>query len=165
MSHSSDSTLNPSGPNHCTICFGSVHAWKTRSRGAAITRLSTISRSSAQVRRGSALMVVTFCLCRCEESFQTVEARLQGGAGVVEPAGGFGETLDIQPAWTLLPVASARDKAGALQHLQMLRHGRQAHREGYGDLLHGQIAVRRQAAQDSQPGRVAKRGKRLRKGL
>jgi len=59
-------------------------------------------------------MVVTFRLCRCEESFQTVEARLPGGAGVVEPAGGLGETLDIQPTRTLLAVASARDEAGRL---------------------------------------------------
>ena len=38
-------------------------------------------------------MAVTFRLCRCEESFQTVEARLPGGAGVVEPASGLGEAL------------------------------------------------------------------------
>src|SRR6185503_12969307 len=139
MSHSSVSTLKPSGPNHCTICLGSVHAANTRSRGAAITRLSTISRSSAQVLRGSVVMLVIFRLCCCDKFFQAVEARVPGGAGVVEPAGSFGETLHIQPAGTLLPVASARDEAGALQHLQMLRHRRQAHRERRGDLLHGLV--------------------------
>src|ERR1700687_4203233 len=39
-------TLNPRGPHQWPMCFGSVHALKTSSRGASIRRERTISRSS-----------------------------------------------------------------------------------------------------------------------
>src|SRR5262249_53486360 len=45
------SLLKPSGENHCEICVGSFHAWNTRSCGASITRVITISRSSDHVAR------------------------------------------------------------------------------------------------------------------
>ena len=37
--------VNPCGPHQIFRCSGSVHALKTRSRGAAKTRVLTISRS------------------------------------------------------------------------------------------------------------------------
>src|SRR3954469_14704081 len=83
MSHSRFSTLNPFGPNHCTICLGSVQAMNTRSRGAAITRHNTISRSGAHVVRESwDATGVTFRFVwlrgfdACEAAFETIEARL-----------------------------------------------------------------------------------------
>src|SRR5260221_12147489 len=91
MSHSRLSTLKPSGPNHCVICFGSDQAWNTRSRGAAMTRLSTISRSSAQILRESAFMVVTFRFCRLrglryrEKAFEAVGSALPGFSRLVRP--------------------------------------------------------------------------------
>src|SRR5258708_38432024 len=104
MSHSRLSTLKPSGANHCAICFGSDQAWNTRSRGAAITRLSTISRSSAQVLRESAFMVVTFGLrglrgfrCR-EKAFEAVESRLPGFSRVIQPARRLGESIGAKRA-------------------------------------------------------------------
>src|SRR4051812_33496264 len=37
--------VKPFGPHHCTICFGSVHAFHTSARGASKLRVNTSSRS------------------------------------------------------------------------------------------------------------------------
>src|ERR1017187_1859288 len=37
--------VKPFGPHHLMMCFGSVHAFQTGSRGASNTRVMTISRS------------------------------------------------------------------------------------------------------------------------
>src|SRR5215212_5408628 len=47
MSASLIVVMNPRGPNHFAKCSFSVHARKTRSRGASNTRERTISRSRA----------------------------------------------------------------------------------------------------------------------
>src|SRR5712692_391474 len=41
--------VNPCGPHHGATCFGSVHAVKTRLRGALRTRVKTSSRSAGMV--------------------------------------------------------------------------------------------------------------------
>src|SRR4051812_628045 len=162
MSISRVSVVKPSGPNQRVIWLGSVKAWNTRERGAAITRDSTISRSSAQVARGSWLIVFTFPDGRSwglrlrEKVLQPVEPRVPGRARVIEPARHLGQALGIQAAGALLAVAPARDQPGALQHLQVLRHRRQAHGERPGDLLHRHVAFAGQPAEDRQPSRVAK---------
>src|SRR5688572_272654 len=89
MSISRVSVLKPAGPNQRVIWLGSVKASNTRARGAAITRLSTISRSRAQVARGSWLMVFTFRDGGLgggglrQEALQPVEPRVPGRAGVI----------------------------------------------------------------------------------
>src|SRR5229473_6363812 len=37
--------LKPCGPHHCATCLGSVHIWKTSSRGASKMRVRVTSRS------------------------------------------------------------------------------------------------------------------------
>src|SRR5690348_992742 len=98
MSHSRVSVLKPAGPNHCVIWFGSVHAANTRSRGALITRHSTISRSRAQVLRGSVLrgsLLIDVALRRggsvFEKALQPVKARFPGLARVIQPLPRLGE--------------------------------------------------------------------------
>src|SRR5258708_32056403 len=90
MSISCVSHVKPAGPNHCGRCCGSVQALNTRSRGAAITRDSTISRSMAQMggAGGAAgvvlLSVIPFlllgadalCLQGLVRGVQTIEACL-----------------------------------------------------------------------------------------
>src|SRR5579859_4712791 len=162
MSISRVSVVKPSGPNQRVIWLGSVKAWNTRERGAAITRDSTISRSSAQVARGSWLIVFTFRDGRLwglrlrEKALQPVEPRFPGRARVIEPARRLGQALGIQAAGALLAVAPARDQPSVLQYLQVLRHRRQAHGEGPGNLLHGHVAFAGQSAEDRKPSRVAK---------
>src|SRR3954469_12275033 len=81
------SHVKPAGPNHCGRCCGSVQALNTRSRGAAITRESTISRSMAQM--GCVVVSVIWflllgtdrfvvCLHGLNIGLQTVEARVPG---------------------------------------------------------------------------------------
>src|SRR6266545_6909511 len=41
--------VKPFGPHHCATCLGSVHASNTRSRGASMTRVVTISGSAVFV--------------------------------------------------------------------------------------------------------------------
>src|SRR3984893_4711658 len=126
MSISRVSVVKPSGPNQRVIWLGSGKAWNTRERRAAITRDSTISRSSAQVARGSWLIVFTFRDGRLwglrlrEKALQPVEPRFPGRARVIEPARRLGQALGIQAAGALLAVAPARDHPGALQYLQVL---------------------------------------------
>jgi hypothetical protein len=144
----------------------------TRSRGAAITRHNTISRSGAHVVRESwDATGVTFRFIwlrgfdACEEAFETIEARLPRLSGVFEPTGGFRQTLDTQVARAPLAFASAGDKPGALQDLQVLRYGRQAHGEGLCDFLDRHVAVGRQLAHNRKPSRIAERREGLGKFL
>src|ERR1044072_8500035 len=100
MSISRVSFLNPSGENHRGICLGSVHAWNTRSCGASITRVITISRASAQAERGSIGrgsffwdMVRAFRIVRLrwvvKKAREAIEARLPGAAGEGQPGHTF----------------------------------------------------------------------------
>src|SRR5579871_2936602 len=131
MSHSRVSVLKPAGPNHCLIWFGSVHAANTRSRGALSTRHSTISRSRAQVLRGSLLIDVI--LRRGERVFekalQSIKARFPCLARVVQPLLRLGKPVGPDVAGTLLAVAAAGNQARALKHIQVLRDRRQTHGE------------------------------------
>src|SRR5580704_88671 len=114
MSISRVSAVKPSGPNQRVIWLGSVKAWNTRERGAAITRDSTISRSSAQVARGSWLIVFTFRDGRLwglrlrEKALQPVEPRFPGRARVIEPARRLGQALDLQAAGARRPENSSK---------------------------------------------------------
>ena len=55
----------------------------------------------------------------CEESFETVEARLPCLLSVFDPTGGFRQTLDFQVARAPLAVAAAGDQPGALLDRQV----------------------------------------------
>src|SRR3954468_9308571 len=93
MSISCVSHVKPDGPNHCGRCSGSVQALNTRSRGAGMTRDSTISRSMAQMGCvvGVAIVLdsvilflllgtdrIALCLQGRHVGVQTVEARVPG---------------------------------------------------------------------------------------
>src|SRR5690242_16944148 len=96
MSISRVSFRNPLGENHWVICWGSVQAWNTLSRGASTTRAITISRSSAQVERVSFARASVFWVmagafrfvrlsCVVKKVLEAVETRLPGAAGEVQP--------------------------------------------------------------------------------
>src|ERR1041385_2762666 len=50
----------PSGPHHCARCFGSVHTDQTRSRGALMSRVPTITFGSEL--RSTLLVAATLLL-------------------------------------------------------------------------------------------------------
>jgi len=55
------------------------------------------------------------------------------------------------------PRLLALDQPGTGQHVEMLHHRRQGHRERSGDLGHGQLRLTRQAIDDGAPRRVGER--------
>jgi len=113
-----------------------VQASKTRLRGAAKTRVSTISRSVGVVicnvpvsftvfvigdlllwLRASTFFLVGLQLV--EQGIEALEAALQRPAVALQPFGGFRERLGLDPAGPPLRVAAARNQAGALQDLEV----------------------------------------------
>ena len=92
-----------------------------------------------------------------EQGVEALEARLEQRAVVLQPAGGVGQRLGLEPAGAALGVAAARDQAGALQHLEMLGDRGLAHRERLGELVHRGLA-QRQPGEDRPARRVGKSG-------
>src|ERR1700756_3191525 len=88
---------------------------------------------------------------------QTVEALLPETAVVIEPVGDLLEPRPFETAGTPLRVAAAGDEAGALEHLEVLRDGGEAHRERLGELGNRGYA-RREARQDGPARRIGERG-------
>src|SRR3989441_8651595 len=124
------------GGNHCAICFGSVHALNTSSRGASNTRLVMSSRSLAGSDRLASLVVATSLLLRvfglsrvrarlllklAEVVVEAGEALLPKAPGALDPIGGLPQTLGLEAAGPPLRVAATRDQARVLEHLEMLR--------------------------------------------
>jgi hypothetical protein len=75
-----------------------------------------------------------------EQGVEALEPALPEPAVVFEPFGGFRERPCLEPPRPSLRVAAAGDQAGAFQHLEVLRDGGLAHREGLGQLRHRRIA-------------------------
>src|SRR5258705_1968579 len=135
MSISCVSHVKPAGPNHCGRCCGSVQALNTRSRGAAITRDSTISRSRGQVGRagevaGVLVSVILFlllgsdrialCLQGLDIGVQTIETCVPGLARVLDPVARLRHGLHAQPAGPALRMPAATDQGCAFTNLYML---------------------------------------------
>src|SRR5262249_30815588 len=136
MSISRVSFWNPSGENHRVICLGSVHAWNTRSRGASITRVSTISRSSAHVERGSFFSVIVGAFrivrlrCVVKKAREAIEARLPGAAGEVQPGHRFRQPFRPGLSGGAPSLPPAPGEPGGLPHLPILRERGPAHGGG-----------------------------------
>src|SRR3954468_20368399 len=90
---------------------------------------------------------------------ETIEASLPELAVQLEPLRHVLQRPRLEPARTPLRRAAARDQACPLEHLQVLRHGGQAHREGLGQLRHGRLTAR-EAREDLPPRRVCQGGER-----
>jgi len=75
-----------------------------------------------------------------------------------KPALDRGEGVGLDADEAPLPLDPALDEAGALQHLQMARHGRRADREGPSDVADRQLAPRHQALDDREPRGIGEGG-------
>src|SRR5256712_485323 len=160
------------GGNHCAICFGSVHALNTRSRGASNTRVVTSSRSLAGSDILASGVVATSLLLRvfglsrvgaglllklAEVAVEAVEALLPEAPIALDPVGDLPQALGLEPAGPPLRVAAPGDQAGGLEHLEALR--------GPGEAPGGRVRelgdrrpARRQTGQDRPPPWVGDRG-------
>src|SRR5215203_4181911 len=66
--------------------------------------------------------------------------------------------VGLQPARPPLSLPAADDQSGALEHLEVARDGRQAHRERLRQLVHGRLALS-ESGQDRAPRRIGESGK------
>ena len=64
---------------------------------------------------------------------------------------------ELETGGAPLRLAAAADQSGLLQHLQMFRHGRQAHVERLGQIVDAGLALG-QPRQDGPTGRIGERG-------
>src|SRR5262249_36894224 len=129
--------VKPRGPIQCLACDGSVHTFQTSARGASKMRVMTSIRSSgsmtaagAEALRLRALAALLLLL-----GLQLPRALLESNkAFSPNPRQALDQVPDLfqaprlEPARPPLRLARARDQPGALEHLEVLRDGRQAHR-------------------------------------
>src|SRR5258708_34974385 len=105
--------VKPCGPHHCAICFGSVHAFHTRSRGASKTRVMTNSRSGGGVvGLFFSVMFLLLVLQLVQIIVQAFEALIPETAIVLHPVRDLLERSCLQPARSPLRLAAARDQTG-----------------------------------------------------
>src|SRR5262249_44914614 len=150
--------VKPRGPHHCAKRPGSVQALKTRRRGASKTRVMTTSRSSGWVAAfvlASMSLPLLFQLVQIV--IQAIEALLPETAIVFQPVAGILERARPKPAGPPLRLATAGDQTGALEHLEMLRNGRKAHRERVGQ-LRDRCLARGEARKDRTPSGIGEGG-------
>src|SRR4051794_40746199 len=151
--------LNPSGPHHFATSSGSVHTRQTSSRGASSSRSITIVRSVIAYCCCS-LMVGAFLLDLPEAKRDAVEPALPDVAVLLQPLGHVAQRRSLQPGGPQLRRATARDQAGALQHLQVLRDGLDAVRERLRELVDRHLALLCEPGEDRPPRRVGERRER-----
>src|SRR6266496_4144942 len=126
--------------DHCLMSSLAVSAFQTRATGASKVR-STTSGSSFTARllfaAISLLLALIFlrlvlALQLPEVAAQPVEALLPVPPIVLDPLGDALERIRLEPAGSPLRLAAALDQARALQNLEVLGHGGQAHVERLG---------------------------------
>src|SRR5215207_5018868 len=171
-----ESISKPFGPHQRASRLTSVQARHTVSRGASNVRTISSSAPCGAVVFGA--MIPSCCvevvwsagalaprLARrlrllglelAQVVVEPVEALVEEAAVVLEPAVDALQSLGIEAAGTPLRLAAAGDEAGALQHLQMLRDGGQAHAERLRELRDGRLAEA-EPRQDGAPGRDGQR--------
>ena len=94
-----------------------------------------------------------------QQGVEALEAPLPELAVALEPVGGLGERLGLEPARPPLRVAAARNQPGALEHLEVLGDRGLAHRERLGELRHRGLA-RREPGEDRPAGGIGERRER-----
>ena len=87
-----------------------------------------------------------------------IEAIAPEALVAVEPFIGFVHGLGAQPAGDGTAVLVAGDQTGIRQHIEMLHHRRQRHREGLGQLADREAIGFAQAGEQCPPRRVGKCG-------
>src|SRR5215467_12509189 len=145
---------NPIGPHQRARCWGAVHAAHTSSRGAAKTRLVMSDRWSGFSSRSFLSSTLVFLRLELTQILlEPVETLHPQSAVALEPVVHLLESPWFNATGPPLRLAAANDEAGALQHLQMLGHSREAHLEGLRQLGDRGL-TQRQPRQDGPPRRV-----------
>src|SRR5215212_5020160 len=87
---------------------------------------------------------------------EAVDALSPDGAVALDPGVGLVERLGAERGGPCLSRPPPRDQAGPLEHLQVPRDRRLAHRKRLGELLHGRLALR-EAGDDRATGGIGER--------
>src|SRR2546421_9045320 len=152
------------GPHQFDMCSQEPWASKTRSRGASNTRVITISRSDGVVSVvlwlpvAAISLLLSSSLDPLQVLVQSVVALLPEAAVPLGPLGHLFERSRFEPSRAPLALPAPRDQPCPLQHLQVLRDGREAHLERLRQLLdRGHPSG--QPRQDRSPGRIGERCK------
>src|SRR2546421_11740892 len=129
------------------MCSHEVCASNTRSRGASMSRVITISRSvGVATVRVLPLAAIVLLLSPSLELLQVlvepVVALLPEPAVPLDPLGGLLQRAGLELGRPELPIAAPGDESGPLEDLQVLRHRRQAHPERRGQLRHRPLPPR-----------------------
>src|SRR5450755_2446213 len=127
--------VKPFGPHHCAICFGSVQAFQTNSRGASTVRVMTMVGSPGAAT--ALLLSATFLplgLQFLEIVVEPVQALVPQAAIVLQPTVNAAKRLGFDLAGPPLRLPAARDETSMLENLQMLGNRRKAHVERLGEL-------------------------------
>src|SRR5262249_47552887 len=136
------STLKPSGPNHIGTCCGSVQTLNTSSRGAAMTRERTISRSCSHESRGELLPALSFAtlFLRCLQSedigLHPIEPRFPDRSARAQPLLGLRDRFGRDAARPRSANLLGRDEPARLEHLHVLDDRRQRRVERRSELAH-----------------------------
>src|SRR5512134_584570 len=138
MSHTGMVAPSHGAAHHTRTCSGLVIASHTRWRGASNTRWSRISLSEGRVTSSLPLPFPAMTLLLgfevFEQGVEALEAAFPVIAVALEPAAGLAHRNRFEPARPPLRVAPARDQAGALEHLEVLRDRGLTHRERFREL-------------------------------
>src|SRR5438034_2015438 len=149
------------GGNHWAICFGSVHALYTSSRGALNTRVVVKVRSAGAATELllslTAILPLVLSLQLLQIALQAIEALLPETPVALHPVVDVLERTRVEPAGPPLGLATARDQPGVLEDLKVFRDGRKGHVERLGDLGHRGLTFR-EAREDGAPRRIGERG-------
>lgn len=92
-----------------------------------------------------------------EMALEGIDVRRPEAAVLVDPGGGVFEGAGVEAAGPPLRFATARDQAGAFQHLEVFGDGRHRHLEGPGEFGHRSLAER-EPAQDGAARGIGKGG-------
>src|SRR5207302_4942696 len=122
------------------MCSHEVWASNTRSRGASRMRVITISRSVGVVTVSCLLplaaisVLLSSVLELLQVLLEPVIALFPETAVRLHPVRDFLERPRLEPGRAPLALPASGDQSGTFENLEVLRNGRQAHRERLGQL-------------------------------
>src|SRR5262245_31711285 len=96
--------------------------------------------ADAAVELFPAWSLLRLCLQFAQVIVEPVETLFPEAAIALEPIVDFLQRARLDPARPPLRLASARDQAGTLEHLEVLGNRRQTHIEGLGEFRHRRLA-------------------------
>src|SRR4051794_23569222 len=126
-----------SGPYQAATSSGSVQALNTRSRGASKMRVIRTSLSAAASGVESLILLSSPAQVR----FESIHPGLPHPLARLHPLHRVVERVGLQPARPPLSLPAADDQSRALEHLEVARDRREAHRERLRQLVHGRLAL------------------------